>query len=107
MIQIIPLVDNFDAAFSNKELWESVSKDWRIGIEYIYSQFLKTLEENGVERYGSTEDIFDPLLHNPVAVEEVEENQEGKILEIIQVGYKMGDLVLREAKVKIGKKKEN
>ena len=35
-------------AFSNKESWEKVDKEWRLGVESIYGQFLSVLGQNGV-----------------------------------------------------------
>ena len=34
-------------AFKDKEAWEKVDSNWRSGVEYIHSQLVKTLEENG------------------------------------------------------------
>ena len=48
ILDIIPVLDSFDMAFSHKEAWESVSKNWRSGVENIYSQLLKALERIGV-----------------------------------------------------------
>lgn len=100
--EIIPVLDNFDAAFLNKEAWEQTPETWRVGIEYIYSQFLKILEENGVERYGETGQEFDATIHHPLEVENTEdESLDNKISQVIQAGYKIGERVVREAKVKI------
>lgn len=104
--EIIPGLDNFDAAFSNKEAWEKVDEGWRVGVEYIYSQFKIILENNGVEQFGEVGEDFDEKKH--LSVENIEtgnENEDGKISEVIQKGYKMGDKILREAKVKVFIKK--
>src|SRR5206468_853289 len=45
LLDIIPTLDNFDLAFGNKEAWEKADKNWRAGIEYIYSELVKTLEK--------------------------------------------------------------
>lgn len=104
--EIIPVLDNFDAAFLNKKAWEQTPETWRVGIEYIYSQFLKILEDNGVERYGKNGEEFDASIHQPLEVEETEdESLDNKISQVIQAGYKIGDRVVREAKVKITQKK--
>lgn len=101
LLEIIPVLDNFDAAFSNKQAWEKVDSAWRIGVEYIYSQFINILENNGVEQFGTVGEVFDELKH--LSVENIiseEENDEGKVSEVIQKGYKTKDRILREAKVK-------
>ena len=100
--EIIPGLDNFDAAFSNKEAWEKVDNAWRIGVEYIYSQFKVILENNNVEQFGEVGEDFDESKF--LSVENIETNkeaQDGKISEVIQKGYKMSHRILREGKVKV------
>ncbi len=46
--ELIPVLDAYDMAFSNKEAWEKVEKSWRMGVEYIHAQLLKVLADNGV-----------------------------------------------------------
>jgi molecular chaperone GrpE len=38
LMDIVPVLDSFTMAFSNKEAWEKVDQNWRIGVEHIYSQ---------------------------------------------------------------------
>ena len=40
--ELLAVIESFDMAFSNKEAWEKVDKTWRVGVEYIHTQFLKT-----------------------------------------------------------------
>ncbi|MFW0871166.1 MAG: nucleotide exchange factor GrpE [Patescibacteria group bacterium] len=95
--ELIPMLDNFNAAFSNTIMWESVDENWRRGIEYIHSQFIETLENNGVKLYGAVGDSFDPELH-----EVLESAPEGDTVEeVVHQGYKIGDKVIRPAKVKL------
>ena len=101
--ELFPILDSFDMAFSNKESWERVDKDWRTGIEQIYSQITRTFEQAGISVI-ETEGEFDPNLHEPVKMEEVnKEEEDGHILTTIQKGYQKGDCVLRPARVIIGK----
>jgi len=95
---LIPMLDNFDAAMANKEVWESVDANWRMGIEYIHNQFVQTLENNNVVVFGVVGDAFDTALHEPV-----ESEGEGEVITaVMQKGYKVGDRVVRPAKVKLG-----
>src|SRR4051812_48886618 len=41
--ELLPVLDAYDMAFSNKETWEKVDKSWRMGVEYIHQQLLKVL----------------------------------------------------------------
>jgi len=101
--ELFPILDSFDMAFSNKETWEKVDKDWRVGIEHIFTQTTRIFEQAGIS-VVNVEEGFDPNLHEPIKVEEVEsEEDDGRILKVIQKGYCKGDTVLRPAKVIIGK----
>lgn len=100
--EIIPILDNFEAAFSNQEVWEKVDKNWRVGIEYIYQQFLEILINNGVEQTGKVGENFDEKIHSAlenIITKDLQKNNQ--LAEIIQKGYKIKDKIIREAKVKI------
>ena len=102
LLDILPIIDNFEAAFSNKEAWEKVDKNWRIGVEYIYKQFIQKLEDNGVEKIGKIGEKFDEKIHS--ATENIVTNDKNKdhtVAEIVQSGYKLGEKIVREAKVKV------
>ncbi|NCS99700.1 nucleotide exchange factor GrpE [Candidatus Parcubacteria bacterium] len=98
-------LDNFDMAMSNKEVWESVDQNWRIGIEHIYKQLSGTLEGYGMTKVVVNEgDNFDPEKH--MALNQVETDDSGKedtIAKVIQSGYQMKGNVLRPAKVEVYK----
>lgn len=100
IIQIIPVLDSFDMAFSNTK---NVPEEWLSGIKYIYSQLVSVLENNGVKQINPIGEKFDINKHTSVEVVKVDdENQESIILEVIQKGYELNGKVLREAKVKVG-----
>ncbi|MCA9351280.1 nucleotide exchange factor GrpE [Patescibacteria group bacterium] len=94
-----PVLDSFDMAFGNKEAWEKVDPAWRTGVEYIYTQFMNTLDTYGVSPIDQTGVPFDPNIHEPV------EGHEGDgdltVASIIQKGYRGKDIILRPAKVKL------
>ena len=63
------------------------------------------LENNGVLQFGNEAENFDEKLH--LSVENInteDEKKDGKIAQVMQKGYKNGDKILREAKVKVFKK---
>lgn len=102
--EIIPIIDNFEQAFKNKEVWESVDKNWRTGIEMIYSQLKDVLKNNNVEEIECLGKEFDPKIHESVEMVEVDDKKDNdKIIEVIQKGYKMGDKIIRPPNVKVGK----
>ena len=103
----LQVLDSFDMAMGNTEAWEAVDKNWRIGIESIHSQILGTLAEYGMEEINELKIEFNPEIHEPVEMVEVdEEKDDHKVLEIVQKGYKTGERVIRPAKVKVGELKK-
>lgn len=107
--ELLPVLDAYDMAQANKEAWEKVDQNWRIGIEYIFNQFKTVLENEGVVQFGKVGDKFDPNLHETMQSVEVEnEIEDEKIVKVLQNGYKMHDSILRPARVHLGQvKKEN
>ncbi len=101
--ELLPVLDAYDMAFSNREAWEKVDKNWRIGVEYIHAQLLKVLADNGVNPISvNVGDKVDPKLHE--AVENIStdiESQDHSIAEVTQSGYIIGERVLRAARVKV------
>ncbi len=101
--EIIPVLDSFDSAFKNKEAWEKVDKNWRTGVEYIHSQLLNILTGHGLKVINPIEELYD---HNrDEAVENVKVDSkadDGKILEVLQVGYDLNGKEIRPPKVKVG-----
>ncbi len=73
--------------------------DWGKGIEMSIRQIEKSLEESGLKKMETNGADFNPELHEAVLQAEGEEN---KILETLEDGYTLGDMVIRHAKVKIG-----
>jgi molecular chaperone GrpE (heat shock protein) len=64
------------------------------------------LENNGVDQFGEVGDVFDEKKHLSVEnTDTLEQGQDGKVSEVLQKGYKMGEKVLREGKVKVFVKK--
>lgn len=101
--ELLPVIDSFQMAMAG-EAWESVESNWRVGVEYIYQQLWKVMEEYGVSEIQDTNIPFEPQLHEPMEIETItDESQNDQVLAIIQKGYRMGDTIIRPAKVKVGK----
>ena len=99
---LLPALDSFEMAFSNKEHWEKIDKDWQDGITSIYQQFLSGLANSGITKIDQAEIPFDPSIHQSISVVETEEEIKDHTVEkVLQVGYKLGDRVIRPAKVTI------
>jgi len=100
--KLLPALDSFEMAFGNKEHWETLDKDWRAGIESIYQQLISGLAGSGIEKIDQIEIPFDPNIHQSISIAETnEEKKDHTVEKVLQVGYKIGDRVIRPAKVTI------
>lgn len=100
--RFLTVIDSFDMAFANKEVWEKVDENWRKGVEYIHSQMNSIFEEYGVKELGEVGESFDPSIHQSmemVVTDKKEDNH--KVSEVVQKGYKLGERVMRPAKVNV------
>ena len=50
--ELLPVIDSFNLAFGNKEVWEKVDKNWRTGIINIYNQLEGVLKQHGLAIIG-------------------------------------------------------
>jgi molecular chaperone GrpE len=97
--ELLPVVDNFERALKHvpKEL---ESNDYIKGVAGVVKQFEETLAKLGVQRIRTAGELFDPNLHEAVAMEEGDGTRE-VVSEELQSGYVLGDEVLRHAMVKV------
>lgn len=100
--ELVPVLDNFNAAFQG-EAWENVDQNWRMGIEYIHKQFVDILNNNGVEEFGSLDDEVNFEKYEIVKEVENNDKEKGDISKIVQKGYKIGDKIIRPAKIEVVK----
>ena len=92
---LLPGLDSFDMAFSNKEAWEKVDQNWRNGVEYIQKQFIQGFEAYGVSKIDQTGVPFDPNLHESIeTISTDDQTKDHTIASITQTGYKVGDKVI-------------
>jgi molecular chaperone GrpE len=106
VMDFLPVLDSFDMAMGNTAAWEAVDKNWRVGVEYIYGQFQAALGNHGIEAIDkSGQNVpFDPTLHEPMETKETDNaTLDDTVERIIQKGYKMGDRVVRPARVVVWK----
>ena len=98
--RILPVVDNFErglAAIPEAEVKSAFAE----GMDMIYKQLLKTLEEAGVKPIEAVGQPFDPNFHNAVMHVDDETLGENVIAEEFQKGYLYRDSVVRHSMVKV------
>ena len=100
---LMPALDAYDMAFSNKEAWEKVDKNWRTGVEYIHQQILKALEDNGIaEVPAQVGQTIDPNIHEAIETIATEDkSKDNTIASLTQKGYKIGAKTIRPARVNV------
>jgi len=101
--ELISVLDSFEMAFANKEAWEKVDKNWRMGIEYIHSQFIKILKDYGFKEMNPVGEKFDPKLHTAAEHTSVnDESKDGIVLSVKKKGYMLSDRVIISPQVVVG-----
>ena len=102
LLEMLPVADSFQMAFADKEAWEKADKNWRIGVEYIYTQFISIFENNGLKQIDPLGEIFNPNIHTSIrSVNAVKKEDDNKIVAVIQKGYSMGGNIIRSPKVEV------
>lgn len=98
---LLPVLDNLeratDAAESGGTLEQLIA-----GVRQTAESFKNTLAAAGVEPVAALGESFDPELHEAVETAAVEPEQEGKVIAEHTRGYRVGDRLLRPARVKVG-----
>jgi len=103
LYRILGILDNFERALEHTN--EPVDSEAVIeGIELIHKQMQDLLVAESIEEIYPMGECFDPNVHEAVCVMPSDEDEE-KVLEVIQKGYKRGNRLVRPAKVVVGKPK--
>jgi molecular chaperone GrpE len=106
LLQFLPVVDNFERALSSLESSEGDAEALRDGVELIHKQFQDALSRFGLEAVEAVGQAFDPHVHEAVTTEATDKHKENTVLEEFQRGYRIGDRLLRPAKVKVASSPE-
>ncbi len=98
--KLLPVIDNFERSLESAPDAPEL-KPYADGMEMIYRQLLKNLEEAGAKPMDAKGKPFDPALHNAVMHVEDESLEENVVVEEFQKGYYYKDGVLRHSMVKV------
>jgi len=96
---LLPVLDAFERALAAHS--DPAYEDYRKGFELIYRQLLESLARFGVERIEAMGRPFDPHVHQAVERVESSEHEDGTVVEDLRHGYKLRELVLRPALVRV------
>ena len=102
MVSLLPVMDDFDRAL--KELSKSEDKEMFKGVELISNKFKETLKNKGLEQVEvEPGDTFDAEVHDAITqIPAPDKKMKGKIIDVVEKGFKLGDRIIRHPKVVVG-----
>ncbi len=103
MSAMLPVLDDFDRAMN--EIKKAKDKNLLKGVELIYNKFNETLLNKGLEPMNvRSGDVFDADMHEAITqIPAPSDKLKGKIVDVVERGYKLGEKIIRYPKVVTGK----
>jgi molecular chaperone GrpE len=96
--ELLPAVDNLDRAVAAAEAANN-GGELASGIKLVHAEVIAALSRAGVELFSPEGERFDPEVHEAVAQQPVEGAEAGTVVEVYQQGCRLGDSVIRPARV--------
>src|SRR5215216_2681746 len=103
---LLPVMDNLNRAIDAADLDRASRESILDGIRSTASSFQSALANAGVEPIVAVGEEFNPELHEAVDTEETDPEMDGIVIEEYSRGFRMGDRLLRPARVKVGRAPE-
>ncbi len=101
--EMLPLIDDFERALASINDAKGDNGDALLnGVQLIYNKFMAFLDKNDVHPIETEGADFNTDEHEAVTTFAAGEDQKGKVIDCTQKGYKLGDKVIRFAKVVVG-----
>ncbi len=103
MVALLPIIDDFERALTHIEE-DKEAEELRKGVVLIYQKMLSTLEQKGLTAVKVEKgEVFNADDHEAVTqIPAPTDDMKGKIIDVIEKGYKLGEKVIRFPKVVIG-----
>lgn len=98
LINLLPIMDDLERALHTVDA-HLAGLTWVDGIRLIHRKFQAVLEMSGVQEIEADGRMFDPAQHEAVSQAP---GDEGKVIAVVQKGYRLGDRVIRPAMVVVG-----
>jgi molecular chaperone GrpE len=93
--ELLPVVDNLERALATANPEEDHLAE---GVRLVHTDLVATLERNGIKSFDPAGEPFDPNIHEAISTREGE-NGSGLVLDVVEKGYRLGDNVIRPARV--------
>jgi molecular chaperone GrpE len=99
--ELLPAVDNLDRALEAAQAANGADGDTTLvsGIKLVHADVIAALARVGIQSFDPTGEPFDPQHHEAIAQTPVDGAQPGTVVEVYQRGYRLGESVLRPARV--------
>lgn len=94
------VIDDMERALANRPP-SAENEDWWAGVELIYRKLKGILEAEGVVEIPAEGQVFDPAVHEAITHEESDQVESGKVIAVVQKGYRLGDRIIRPALVRV------
>ena len=102
LLNILPVVDNFERALKSIEEAKEIEAV-KEGVQLIYNSFIEFLKQNGVKEIDALHQDFNIDEHEALTkIPAPEDKLKGKIVDVVEKGYKLHDKVIRYSKVVVG-----
>ncbi len=99
---LLPVLDNFEHSVNGAEKVED-AESIRKAVKMIYDQFLAILKNHEVEQINAVGGKFDPAYHEAMMNRKEPDKEDFTVLDEFQKGYRLGEKVLRPARVIVNK----
>jgi molecular chaperone GrpE len=100
---LLPVMDNLNRAIEAASKEDATRESLLEGVRGIGTSFQNALSAAGVEQLESVGQDFNPELHEAVDTDEAGPEMDGKVISEYSRGFKLGDRLLRPARVKVGR----
>jgi molecular chaperone GrpE len=94
--EVIDAVDNLERAL---EAADGDGEGLKSGVEMVLGNLRETLQRHGIEAVDPKGEKFDPNQHEALSTMPVEGTEGGTVVEVMQKGYRMGEQLIRPARV--------
>ncbi|MEP0714014.1 MAG: nucleotide exchange factor GrpE [Algoriphagus sp.] len=103
VVAMLPVLDDFERALSHIEE-DKEAEELRKGVLLIYNKLVSTLGQKGLSKIEVNQgDAFDADIHEAITqIPAPSDDLKGKIIDVVEHGYKLGEKIIRYPKVVIG-----
>jgi len=93
LIDLLPILDDFDRAAAHNELTG--------GFKAVADRFIAVTDKLGLQKFGAEKDAFDPNIHDAIAHETSPDVSQTTVIKVLQPGYRFKERVIRVAMVAV------